>query len=617
MIFDFLSVQEFEKKTGTVSIDDAFLKHDMPQGSARGYSSKIVSRENFRCVFRSRDEQIESYADGQEWSLFIVGETFLSTRGEQVDAKLSGKLSAHSVLGLMKSQGEGFIDCLKGNYQLILIDYASNTCTIWNSRHGISPFYYASLPSAFFCSTNLAALVLAANLGRAFDGAAIVEHALFNYPLLDRTPFTGVKSLGAGEKICIGPAGLKVISYFDLGSLFRNSQFEDSEALERGAVLFRKVVNTIAADQEKIALSLTGGFDGRATLAALERPKDRILCYAFGIPGSVNLRIPETLCRTQGFRFQPIELDAEYENVFDRYADRAVIDSDGLSTAERANYPYAFEKLASWSPVVMTGIFGSELMRTFQNVGFMVSEAFVELNGVSPSRCPDVLRRAAKRQRYLKEEFVVAHLEEVISDVGKLFSQCESLQDSNERFYYFLLTHGLRKYFGAEVHMERWYATNRFPYLDDDFVSFIFKSPFAGVRSNALKPTVLQRFRSQFFYAYVMKKFKPELLRTPTDHGFPPADLLKPFPMLWIGPKFLYHRQIRKWRRYREFKTEEWTGAYYQKNIDTLLKPSDIFSAQLGKDFENNSWLQKRAEFAKAASLKLWLDKTIDREREL
>jgi hypothetical protein len=201
------------------------------------------------------------------------------------------------------------------------------------------------------------------------------------------------------------------------------------------------------------------------------------------------------------------------------------------------------------------------------------------------------------------------HLPEVLADLETIGNECADLPSANHRFFHFLFTQALRKYFGAEVHMERIYATNRFPYLDDEFVEFMFRAPFSGVRSTALSPTAKQRFQSQNFYAYVIRRYKPELLEFTTDHGFSPADLLRPLPFLWIAPKFLFHRQRRKLVNYREFKTEEWTGAYYRNRRKDLDVASQMFSSRMTSDLDNGTWLEHRTEFALAASLKIWLNR--------
>ena len=103
----------------------------------------------------------------------------------------------------------------------------------------------------------------------------------------------------------------------------------------------------------------------------------------------------------------------------------------------------------------------------------------------------------------------------------------------------FLFTEGLRKYFGAEIQMERPWGINRFPFLDDEFVEFAFRAPFAGVYSRTLHPTVANRFQSQYFYAYIIRKYRPKLLNALTDHGYAPRDVISPLALWRIGPQFL------------------------------------------------------------------------------
>ncbi|MEO0129341.1 MAG: hypothetical protein ABIL02_03800 [candidate division WOR-3 bacterium] len=149
-----------------------------------------------------------------------------------------------------------------------------------------------------------------------------------------------------------------------------------------GSELFKKTVKQYTISPPKKCLSLTGGFDCRAIFSVLEEDTQDFICYSFGIPGSLNISIPEKICRENNINYLPIYLDEDYEKVFDDYALQAIYYSDCLSTFERANYPYAFKKLSEFSPVVITGIFGSELMRTFQNVsiGYMINKNFGRLN---------------------------------------------------------------------------------------------------------------------------------------------------------------------------------------------------------------------------------------------
>lgn len=566
-----------------------------------------VSAQRLAAQFIVRAIGDPAYHTADGLHLFIVGEARL--RSDAPQSSSGNPLSANSLLAFWRAEPAAFIRRLKGNFTLVLVNANLRKVKLYNSRFGISPFYYALDGGRFIFSTSLAAVAACLSSVPVLDHAAVAELALFSYPLGDRTYFLQVKMLRPAEVVRADGSGLRRDAWWDVRTLYDVPLLPEPQALEHGSELFRKTVNGMAADAPKLRLSFTSGFDSRAILAALEREPADVLGYSFGIPGSLNVSIPEKLCTRLGQPFSAIYLDGGYERVFDQYARRAVLLSDCLSTVERANYPYAFERLADFSPVVITGLFGSELMRTFQNVGHIVSANLARLNLVDdPLTELKQIINASGTLGYFAPDLFRQAMKEIEADVATALVERFGEMPPDRRFYMFLLTEGLRKYFGAEIHMERPWGINRFPFLDDEFVEFAFRAPFAGVHSRTLWPTVSNRYRSQRFYAYVIRKYRPELLSAPTDHGYSPGDVLSPLALARIGPRFL----LWKWRRertgYREFKTEEWTATFYRRHLFGNAVRSDLFSPRLAEDFRSGAWLANRLEFAKAASFKAWLE---------
>ena len=578
---------------------------DVSIGSAEGHG--------LQARFAEHPVGERSYCVEEGLHLFVVGEARLRSDAVTPLADLRPDgcplLGAGDVLVLYRAAPQAFLRWLKGNFTLVLVDESRRQITFYHSRFGISPFYYAVDGRRVWFSTGMAALARGLAGQAELDRAGILELALFNYPLADRTYFRQVKMLRPAEVVCVNGHGLHSETWWDARTLYGDTLYPEREALELGSELFHKTVNDLVADVPRLRMSFTSGFDSRAILAALDRDPSHVLRYSFGIPGSLNVSIPEQICAQMRMPFEPVYLDGQYEQVFDEYALRAVHLSDCLSTVERANYPYAFERLADFSPVVLTGLFGSELMRTFQNVGHIVSANLARLNLAEDGRAeyrrilssPDALR-------YFSAELIRVSSDEVQADLERTLFLPFGELPPDRRFYMFLLTEALRKYFGPEVHMERPWGINRFPFLDDEFVEFAFRSPFAGVYSRTLKPTVQNRLRSQYFYAFVIRKYCPELLQFPTDHGYPPRDVLSPFAMLKVGPQFIWRRWRRERKRYREFKTEEWTEAFYRRRLFSSEVRGDLFSPRLAEDFGTGVWLANRLEFAKAASLHMWLE---------
>ncbi|MDZ7336940.1 MAG: asparagine synthase-related protein [candidate division KSB1 bacterium] len=576
-------------------------------------SPSSVAGRGLRARFAEHAVGKPSYHSDEGLHLFVVGEARLRSDAPIPDIHLhvhtSPLLGASDLLTLYQADSERFLRWLKGNFALVLVNEQSRQITLYNSRFGISPFYYALEGRRFWFSTGMAALVRAMGRQNELDRAGILELALFNYPLGDRTYFRPLKMLRPAEIVTATPGGLQRRLWWDVRSLYDGERYTERHALELGSDLFRKTVNDLAADVARLRISFTSGFDSRAILAVLDRDPGDVLAYSFGIPGSLNVAIPERICAHLGVHFQPIYLDADYERVFGEYALRAAILSDCLSTVERANYPYAFEKLAEFSPVIVTGLFGSELMRTFQNVGHIVSANLARLNLVHDGRA-EFRRILASPDAfgYFSPELVRQAADQVEADLAATFFQPFGDLPSDRRFYMFLLTEALRKYFGAEVHMERPWGINRFPFLDDEFVEFAFRSPFAGVHSRTLRPTISNRLRSQYFYAFVIRKYRPELLKAPTDHGYAPGDVLAPFPLLKVAPQFLGRICRQRRSGYREFKTEEWTESLYQRVFRDGKTQNALFCQELVTDLTSGLWKKRHLDFAKAASFKVWLD---------
>jgi len=554
-----------------------------------------------------------SYGLSHSLHLFAVGEARLRS-----DAALPIAFSkqarclpllASQLLALYEDDPDRFIHQLKGSFILVLVDERQRQATLYSSRFCILPFYYAASGRRLLFSTSLAAISQCLSPAPGLDEAGVAELALFNYPLGDRTYLRGIKMLRPAQRVTAEASGLRAEQHWDVRTLYDARMLPAREALDAGAVLFRGIVNDLASDMRRVRLSFTSGFDSRALLSVLDKEPGDYLGYSFGIPGSLNVTIPQQMARQLGLSYQPVLLDGDYERRFDEYARRAVMLSDCLSTVERANYPYAFERLAWFSPVVLTGLFGSELLRTFQNVGHIVSAGLVRLLKPSVHPCAELRQMLSEpgAVRYFAPQLLHRSVDAVEADLRSALVEPFGQLGPDRQFYMFLLTEGLRKYFGAELQTERPYGVTRTPFLDDEFVEFLFQAPFAGVHSRTLRPTVGNRYRSQRFYAHIIREHRPELLAAPTDHGYPPQDVLSPLALLLIGPK---QWRARRWRRrsgYREFKTEEWTEALYRRHL--FNKPcGEWLQPALQEDLQTGAWLARRLEFARAASLKLWLE---------
>ena len=538
--------------------------------------------------------------------LFLIGEAFGRWDAASERPLGKGRLSAEALLTSYLRDGNAMLQAVKGNFTLVILDECSLQHHIITSRLAITSVYYAVAENVLYYSTSVGALVTALPRSPNLDRAAILETALFNFPMGERTFFSGIRRASQGTVTAIAADHVHSRAYWDHVDYYGTRQIPMAEAHELGSELFFRSVNDLAADQRRICASFTSGFDSRVLHAVLQKDRDDVLAYSFGIRGSVNVSIPQRICSELGYPFKPIYLDEEFEAVFGRYAWRTIILSDGL-VVQRANYPYTFEQIAEFAPVVLTGLFGSEFLRTFQNLGTVVSEDFAGIN--QSDRPMDVLAAAMERMAvvsYLASDLVEGAREQVMADVESWFGRFSHL-DADRRLYMYLLTEVDRKYFAGEISTERIYASTRFPFLDEEFVEFVFSAPFAGVYSRTIAPTVANRFNSQSFYAYVIRKYRPELLGYSTDHGYPPADLLKPVPILWVGSRHLLSRLLRRLTNYQEFRPRKWMTAFYEQNSPGLLHDTGVYSQRFREHLQSGEFLDHLTSFDRTAALQLWL----------
>ncbi|HEX7320790.1 MAG TPA: asparagine synthase-related protein [bacterium] len=564
---------------------------------------------DLQLAFTSRSDPREYCADDDDLMALAIGEVYLNAAGRGKSNAGRVKLKPADLLSLYRATGKNFSDHIKGDFQLIILNKPRREFIILNSRFGISPCYFSWQDKKLLFSNNLAMIAKFTGNDQDIDTLALAEYAIFGYPLGDLTFFKKIKRLPPAARLQVSEDSFTSGIYWNCASMLHQPLYSHAEAGEIGGKLFKDTVNACAAEPGKICLSLTGGFDSRTILAVLDKDPQDLLCYSFGIDQSLNVKIPRQMCAENGLQFLPVYLEHDYERAFGDCAGQAVFFSDCLSSIERANYPYAFRKLRPFSGVVISGIFGSELLRTFQNValGYMVNDNYVLINFARDKKeaINAVIDRARAGSYFHADNF--KNRDELVEHIHQTCLADYPTQDDQERFYLFMLKEGMRKYFGAEVHMERIYAENRFPFLDDEFVEFIFKSPFAGVYTDPLKPSIRQRFESQHFYARLIKRYRPQLLKFTTDHGYPPRYLLSRAALFKMMPGLALKKARRIFTNYREFKIEEWSADFYRGHIS----PSDLvlpmFSNRLKADYTDNKWSGDRMKFAQAVSLSLYL----------
>lgn len=566
------------------------------------------SYDNFRVRVLARDVEENVLFEDDNFLLVVVGDVFL--RFDSTWPRISEGALPAAILGEMyKKLQHTIVEHIKGTFKLIIYNKIHDELSAINCFNGMATLLYGQFRETFFLTSALYFLPLDVRKKMQVRKASILEFALFNYPLGNNTFFESVFNLEAGtilSKKQDAEPGL--FCYRSIESLFSHTSAKPKEDLENGISVFERVVKNYIADRDKVCMSLTGGFDGRAVFASSRISPERVLLYAFGIKKSKNLNIPIKIAKTLGYRFDPIILDEEYEKVFHEYGRDLCLLSDLELGFRRANYLFAFDKLRHFSDVVLTGIVGSEIMRPFQNAGdnFSLNMVNIILSDVPKQAFREIARSFPDKQFWEADIFSESVIEESVSYFSQRYLKTP-YTTKNEFFYTYFLNDSLRKYSGGEIQAERIFASNRYPFYDDEFFENFIISAYSALRKNFLSPTPAERYNSQLFYVHLLKKWNPRLLFFKTDHGFAPVWLLLPFPILTIGVQFVFKKLYNKLIGYKEFNTAQYAQQMVT-NYAWVFNDSEVTNKdEIEKLLKSGDWKKVIDQFRNILSVNLYL----------
>ena len=207
------------------------------------------------------------------------------------------------------------------------------------------------------------------------------------------------------------------------------------------------------AGYEQIGMSLTGGLDTRMILACREFDAGSLPCYTFGSmfrenqDVSVARRVAE-ICKQP---YQTLIAGQEFLSQFARYAERAVYLTDGCVDVSRAPDLYLNERAREIAPVRMTGLYGGEVLRGIR--------AFKPVESGAGLFCPE----------FLSDVHLAAE------------TYAEALHDHPVSFAAFKQGPW---YLHGSLALEQTQLSVRSPYLDNDFVRTVFRSPASALVGN-------------------------------------------------------------------------------------------------------------------------------------
>jgi len=205
----------------------------------------------------------------------------------------------------------GWLDDLDGEFSLIVVDGQRSVVLLACDRLGIGRVYMFHEGTRYWFCSAPSALTVVHQLSMRVDEDAAEQFLDVGYMLGDRTWLKGCTLLPPAAVWSLDAASgtTKVRQYWDLNMIEPQPQaLREHEAAATCAALFRQAVARRCRVDDCLTVTLSGGLDSRAVLAAARECGAKVTAVTFGRRESPDVRIAAQVARTSGVRHRIVEI---------------------------------------------------------------------------------------------------------------------------------------------------------------------------------------------------------------------------------------------------------------------------------------------------------------------
>lgn len=365
---------------------------------------------------------------------------------------------------------------LNGRFHGLLVDRRAGSAMLFNDRYGMHRLYYHDSKDAFYFAAEAKAILAVRPEVRTLNARALGEFVACGAVLENRSLFEGVHVLPPGSSWSFRQGSpVQKKTYFSPSDWENQGTLDPETYYAELRKVFSHSVPRHFSGSRPIAMSLTGGLDTRMVLAWQKPEPDSLPCFTFGSMYRDNhdVRVARKVADLCHQHHEVITAGREFLARFPHYAERAVYLTDGCVDVSRAPDLYVNERARAIAPVRMTGNYGGEILRRVR--AFKPEDP---LPGLFDPELSAHVRRA-------KETYTAISAGHPVSFAA--FKQ------------------GPWHHYGI-LALEQTQLSMRSPFLDNDFVRTVFRSPASALDGNDVSLRLIADGNKA-------------LLRIPTDRG--------------------------------------------------------------------------------------------------
>jgi hypothetical protein len=351
-------------------------------------------------------------------------------------------------------------------------------------------------------------------------------------------------------------------------------------------------------------LSLTGGLDSRVVAGILAGRAEVSGAYTYGLSQDADIKIAAEIAGFLKLDFIPVILDGNFAREhFWHHGVEFMKKSFGSGNLSRAHYHFILENCFGSSRDLMTGNFGSEILRSVKSQGVVTSGALFKLFSSIEGDDLNANLRKEGALDYLNPLVINENMTNLIGEIGGWLNKLPSRLTVNQKFYVYIFEEVFRKYFGPEIIVQRTSVNHRAPFLC-----------FSGANSGFNERNPLKRMQGQVLYSSIIKKTNPALLNFRLDRGYKPGDLLSRSGVMNITLEYLKKKYFsRKGHITPGYITL--SMAENMKYFPDIQESDDLFNASFMNRMKTGEWVLDQMNFINIMSAAVYRNILHDRSR--
>jgi asparagine synthase (glutamine-hydrolysing) len=500
---------------------------------------------------------------------------------------------------------------LKGFFYIVVLNYENNRISVYSCFLNILPVYYLAMKDFIVVSGSLSEIYINLESKPKPNEKYVVEKALFNYSFLNNTPFSNVFLMPSCHYIEISSFGINIKRYYSVEDFIVEKPKPWKKNIKSLADIYCKELLSYIPEQ-LFALTLTGGFDGRTVLSSALKRNATFDAFSYGSSGDPDIKLPESISRSLGFNYIPFFLDDDYaKNDFWADAVTFLMKSEGTGNLSRGHYIYTARELSKTHDYILTGNFGSEIIRSMKDPGVLASETLFALFEYENKQMFKDFVNNQKQLDFIDPDLKQKTLAEIIDKAWEYKEGLPQSFSKNKKFYMYMFGEVFRKYFGSEIVVQSEYIINRSPFIDYNIFNATLDTSLAGVYQNFREKSPIKRFHGQILYAFILKKLYPPLLDLILDKGYKPKDFLSIYGRLSILMGYMKRKYFEN-KNHNPSYSEKFYVQNYDK-IESIITGSNYLNKDLyRKILQSGEWKNHQQEFVNALSMELFFQKHLN-----